>query len=127
MERRDHRAAFEIEALSPNTADAHLPVQNDPGGEIAERDDHAGVDVLHGPVQERPAGFDLVRQRVAVPRRAAPNHVRDVYVLTAKTDLSQQSREELPGSSHEGLALLVLVIARTFADEHDLGMRIADT
>ena len=64
--------------------------------------------------------------RVAVPGRAALDHVRDVDVLAGHADPAEQLVEELPGLADERVALLVLVEARRLADEHQVRLRVAD-
>ena len=77
-------------------------------------------------LEEGLAGGDLVGLRVAVPRRAALHHVRDVDLLAPEAHRLDHLREELPGLADEGLALRVLVGARPLAHEHELRPRVAD-
>ena len=73
------------------------------------------------------AGLDLVRLRVAVPGRSALEDVGDVDVPARQADALQQAVEELARRADERVALLVLVEARGLADEHEVGIRVADT
>ena len=52
--------------------------------------------------------------------------VRDVDVGASEPDAGEQLVEELAGLADEGEALLVLVEARRLADEHQVGVRVAD-
>ena len=97
------------------------------GREVAERPDEPGLDQLDLPEEVALAGFDLVQHRVAVPRRPALDHVRDVDVFPGHADPVEQLVEELPRLADEREALLVLVKARRLADEHEIGLRIADS
>jgi hypothetical protein len=53
------------------------------------------------------------------------HHVGDVDLLAIDPRLLQRVVEELAGRSHEGMPLLVLLIAGLLADEHDLAPRRA--
>src|SRR6266511_2455789 len=46
MECRDDRAPLEGEPLAPDPADRYRLVQHEPGGEVPERHDHAGIHQL---------------------------------------------------------------------------------
>ena len=94
--------------------------------EVAERRDHARLDQLDLPEEIRLAGLDLVGHRVAVPGRAALDDVRHVDVGALEPDAGEQLVEELPGLADEREALLVLVEAGRLADEHEVGVRVAD-
>ena len=93
------------------------------GREVAERRDHLRLDQLDLAEQVRLARLDLVLLRVAVAGRTALEDVRDVDVLAAEIDACEQPVEQLPRLADEGDALLVLVEARRFADEHQLRAR----
>src|SRR5439155_9344717 len=125
MEGGDDDPPVHVEPLPADPADRHRPAQDHPGGEVPQRHDDPGLDVLDRAVQVRPARFELVGEGIPVPRRAAPDAVRDVHVLAAKADLTEQAVEQLAGRAHERLALLVLVVARRLPDEHEAGLRIA--
>src|SRR5205085_11062396 len=95
------------------------------GREVAERRDDARLDQLDLPEEVALAGLDLLRLRVAVPGRAALDHVRDVDPAPLEADPGQQPLEELPRLADERHALLVLVEAGRLADEHQVGGGIA--
>src|SRR5205085_1966605 len=124
---RDHDAAVDLEALSANTADRDLATENEPGGEVPQRDDHLWIDQLDLALEVRRARLDLVRKRVPVSGRSALEDVADVHVLAAQADLAEHRGQKLAGGSHERLALLVLVIPGSLSDEHDVGLRTPDT
>ena len=92
---------------------------------LPERGDDLRADQLDLPEEVRLALLDLVRQRVAVPRRPALEHVRDVDVRAGQADALEQPVEQLPGLPDERDALLVLVEAGRLADEHQIGVRVA--
>src|SRR5439155_2400881 len=95
--------------------------------EVAECRDDGGLDQLDLAEEVALARLDLVRLRVAVARRAALQHVRDVDVLPRHPDASKQLLEQLPGLADERETLLVLVESRRLADEQQVGARIAGT
>src|SRR5436190_21095297 len=73
----------------------------------------------------RLARLDLVLLRVAVAGWAALEDIRDVDVLAPELYAGQQPLEQLPRLADEGDALLVLVEARSLADEHQVAARVA--
>ena len=70
--------------------------------------------------------FDFVRLGIAIARRAALDDVGDVHVLARQADRLDDLGQQLAGAADERLALLVLVRARRLADEHQVGVRVAD-
>src|SRR5262245_6846039 len=126
MERRHHRNPAER---------APLPAERrDPGPRPEQRlrrgrsqsDDDLGRDRLDLPEEERRAGGDLVRLRVAIAGRPALDDVRDVDLLARIADRADHLVELLTGASDERLAARVLVGPGALADEHQSGVRIAD-
>ena len=97
------------------------------GGEVSERADDARLDQLDLLHQVALAGVDLERLGIAVAGRPALEHVGDEALLAAQTDVLEQAVEQLAGTAHERLALLVLVEARRLADEHQVGVGISGT
>ena len=93
--------------------------------EVPERRDDTRLDQLDLPPEMALAGFDLVRQWIPVPRRAAFEDVDDVDVVTRKPDVGEQLVEQLASRAHERDALFVLVKAGSLAHEHEIGVRIA--
>ena len=81
-----------------------------------------GSDLPH---QKWRAGLAFVALRRAVPRRPALDDVRDVDFFAPQAHGFDHVVEQLSGAADERFALLVFVGARRFADEHQLGMRIA--
>ena len=65
---------------------------------------------------------DLLGLGVAVPGRAALEHVHDGHVVTGEVDAGEELVEELTGGADERDALLVLVEARGLAHEHHVGV-----
>jgi hypothetical protein len=54
----------------------------------------------------------------------AVQHVRDVDIRPGQPDAFEQTVEQLPGLTHERNALLILVKARRFPDEHQIGVGV---
>ena len=91
----------------------------------AEADDQVGIGELDLALDERPADRDLLRRRIAVPRRSPRHDVGDVRIRTVEADGRHHAVEELARAAHEGFADPVLVGPRRLADEHQLRRRIA--
>ena len=127
MQRRDeHRVVAERELSAAQLGDALLGLEQQLGGEVAERDDDRGSMKLELRLEVRPAGLDLDRLRVAVARRAALHHVGDVHVVAGEADALDQLVSSCPARPDERLALQVLLLARALADEHQVRVRLAD-
>ena len=128
MEHREHHQVhpgdLQLLGLAVDGGHAELGVGEQLGGKTPQGADDLGSDdgdLLH---QMRAAGLDLVGQRVAVVGRAALDHVGDVDVGPGEADLAQKLGEQLAGRPHERLALFVLVKARPFAYEQQVGVGI---
>src|SRR5579872_6242107 len=100
----------------------HRAGKERPKREAAKRDDEARLDERQLPLQVRPTGSDLARQRIAVVRRPVFDHVRDVHIAPLELGDCQQLLEELAGRPDEGAALLVLVESGSLANQHDAGI-----
>ena len=126
VRRHEHPVAVRI-AATPHLGDAVVRVEQELGREVAQGDDDLWVDEVELLLEEGPARRDLVRQRVPVARRPAFDDVRDVATIAREPDLLEhQLVEQLAGLAYEGLALEVLLLARTLSNEHEIGLRIAD-
>src|SRR5262249_53224444 len=126
MERRDQHAGLPERELAPaQLGDPVLRLEQQLGGEVAERDDDRGVDEAQLPFEVGPARLDLVGQRIAVPGRAALHHVGDVHLVAAQADVGDEPRQETARPADERDALLVLLGARALTDEHEVGARVA--
>src|SRR5450432_4465771 len=91
------------------------------GGEVAERRDDLGADELDLLEEVRLAGLQLTWERVAVARGTAFHRVRDIDHLASHADALEELRKQFSSGSDERDALLVLVEAGRFADEHQVG------
>ena len=78
-------------------------------------------------LQEREAACDLVRFRVAVPGGRHFTMLAMYHLAPAAVEaLFDHLGEEPAGAPDEGFPLAVLVAARAFADEHEVGAGVAD-
>ena len=77
--------------------------------ELPERHDDRRSDGVQLRLEERLAGLDLVRLGIAVPRRAALDHVADVDLVAAVAHRRDHLRQQLAGGTDEGDALVVLL------------------
>ena len=93
--------------------------------EVAEGCDERRLHQFDLPEQMPFAGLDLLRQRIAVAGRPALYDICHIDIVPRHPDPLEQLAEQLPGGAHERDALLVLVEARRFADEHQLRCRRA--
>ena len=91
----------------------------------AEEHENGGRQQLDLAGEKRGACLDLLRRRRAIARRAPIDRVGDVDVVLGKPDRRQHAVEQLSGAADEGLALQVLVAARSLSDQHDAGRRAA--
>src|SRR5450759_1401409 len=90
-----------------------------------QEQDHRRPDQLHLAIKVRRARGHLLRQRVAVARRPALDDVGDVDLVAVDPNRLQQLVEELAGLAHEGQPLLVLVLSRGLAHDHDPSLCVA--
>ena len=95
------------------------------GGGRAQGHDDLGADDANLAQQERRAGIALVALGRAVARRTALHDVGDVNLFALQAHGGDHVVEQLSGAPDERQALRVFVCARPFADEHQLGVRIA--
>ena len=94
--------------------------------EAPERDDDPGLQQLDLAQQPGLALRDLDRVGIAVVRRAALDHVRDVdLVLAVQPHRGEHAVEQLAGAADEGQALAVLLLARRLADDQPVGRRVS--
>ena len=123
-----HRAAADERLLraAVHASDPGRLAGEELGGEVPERGHELRLDQLELAEEVALAGLDLVGLRIAVPGRPALEHVRDVHVPPGQADALEQPVEELACRADERVALLVLVEAGRLADEHELGVRVAD-
>src|SRR6185437_12016345 len=77
------------------------------GGKVAESCDHPGLDQVDLSLEVGPAGIDLLRLRIPVPRRPALQDIRDEDVLPLQPDPLQQVREEAAGPAYERETLAI--------------------
>ena len=124
--RRDDVGPTPLEDLSAQLPDALGRLEQQLGGEVAQRDDHPRVDELDLLGQVRPARLDLLGRRVAVLGRPALDDVGDVALGPGQADLlPHEAVEQLARAADEGLAGQILLAARALAHEEQIGRRRA--
>ena len=123
VERGDeHRAVAERELLAAQLRDALLGVEEQLGGEVAERDDDRGS--MNSSCASRYGRHASISSglRVAVARRPALHDVRDVHLVAVEPDALDQAGEQPAGAADERLAVEVFLLARALAHEHQVGV-----
>ncbi len=78
------------------------------------------------PQQDREVRLDFVGFRIAILRWAALQDIHDEDFIPRKIDCCENLVEQSAGPPHERFPFLVFVGARSFADHHQIGVRIAD-
>src|SRR4029453_8352576 len=84
--RDDQRNAVILVHRAAQFTDRQLRLQQRLRGERAERDDDLRTNALQLAHEVRTARFDLLRHRVAVPRRSMLEHVADEYVFSPQVN-----------------------------------------
>ena len=122
---QEHRARAERHLLlvPVHLRDARRLPREELRREVPERRDELRLDQLDLAEEVRLAGRDLLRERVAVPGRAALEDIRDEDVRARQLDPAEELVEQLPRLADERDALLVLVEPGRLADEHQVGVR----
>ena len=125
--KQEHGAPAQLVDLrsSAHPRDPRLASAQELGREVSEARDDPRLDQRDLLPQVWLASLDLVRQRIAIARRARLEDVRDEDVIPAHPDLAQELREELAGAADERQALAVLLGPRRLADEHQVGVGVA--
>ena len=126
MESGCHAPAVYIEPLAVLACDAKIVPDDLHRGDTAQTDDYARLYQRNLTLQPGPAGVLLYAERVAVSWRAALYDVCDIYLRAVKVDHFEHVVKQVTGGPDKGHALLVLLLAGTLADEHDLRLLAAD-
>ena len=98
------------------------------GGDAAETYYDLGIDDIYLLPEPRRACLTLLWLRIAVVRRAAFYDVCDIYSAAVKIDHLQHIVEQPPGTADKRNTQKILLLARAFADEHDvcIGITVAE-
>ncbi len=126
MVRRNQDCVAVLEFAAAQPRDRIGRAQQTLRGELAERDDHLGLDGINLPEQELLTLLDLVGLRIPVARRPALDHVCNVHVRARKADGGDDLRQQLPRPPDERLALDIFIGARRLANKHEVSIRITD-
>ena len=108
------------------TRDAEILPDQRHGGDPAQTDDELRIDQGNLPIQPGTAGGHLGRLRIAVVRRPALHHVRNINPAPVEVDHLQHRVEKLPRGADKGNALQVFLLSGPLADEHEIGMLVPD-
>src|SRR5688572_17685341 len=114
------------ELTTADARDWRIGLEQTLRGKLAERDDDTRLDDVDLAKQEWLALLHFVGLGIAVPRWSTLDDVSDVDVLARQLDGLDDLRQQLAGAADEWLALDVFVGARRLADEHQVGVRVAD-
>src|SRR5215469_5156556 len=96
-------------------------------GRGTERHDGLRLDGADLPHEKRDAGVAFVFFRGAILRGPAFHDIRYVHVFAAQAHGCNHIVQQLTGAADERQPLRVFIGTRAFADEHQLGLRIART
>jgi hypothetical protein len=108
------------------TADALRGTQKPTGGKVTESYYDARGYELELRFEIRTARLDLVRERITISGRPAPDDIRHIAVLSGQADLlAHQTVQQLARTTDEGQTLTVLFGAWALTDEHEIRLRIA--
>ena len=94
--------------------------------EAPEGDDDSRLDDFNLAANVRTACVELVLLGIAILGRPAFHHISDVDVVACQMHRFDDVGEKLPRPPDERFALDVFVAARRLADEHQIGVGIAD-
>ena len=115
-----HLHAAPLEPLSVLLRDLKVLLDDDLCRNAPEAHDDLRLHQRRLPPQIADAGVLLHVQRVPVLRRAALDHVGNVDLCPVQMDDLQHIVQKLSRPAYKGHALLILVLAGSLADEHDL-------
>ena len=97
-----------------------IRVNNPSCSDPAKADNDLWLYQLYLLTQITDTGVLLLIQRIPISRRAAFYNVGYVAVFAIHTDDGQHIVQELASGAYKGLALQILLLSRSFADEHNI-------
>jgi len=111
--------------LAAHLDDARGGVEYCLHGRSAKRHDDPGRNQFDLPVQEGQAQGHFLRRRCAIARRPPWHRIGDIDLGSIQPDRRQHTVQQLSRFANKWLALTILFSPRRFADQHDVGVRIA--
>jgi hypothetical protein len=102
-------------------ADA-LPREEHLHGMAPQRDHDPGLYDAKLLLEPRPTSGHLARERVSIVRGTVFDDVGDVNLIALQANRGEEAFKELASSTNKGSPLLIFVIARPLADEHQFGV-----
>ena len=127
MKSHEHRYAVIVVPLIAKLAERGGRLQERLGRHSAQRAQHFRLDQSDLLEKIRQTFIHLRRLGVAIIRWPAFEHVGYVDFFSRKLDRRQNFVQKLPGRPDKRLPLEIFLSPRSFADEHQPGMRIPDT
>ena len=115
-----HLHAAPLEPLPMLLRDFEILLDDGLGGDPPQTDNDLRLHQRRLPPQIADAGVLLHVQRIPVLGRAALHHIGNIDLGAVQMDNLQHIVQQLTGPAHKGDALLILVLAGAFPDEHDL-------
>src|SRR5687768_9544635 len=121
----DERNAVVAVDFAAKLSDGRFRVEKSLRCEGPERNDYFRFYQLELPYQIRAAGLDLVRRRIAVPRRAVLDDIGDEDLLPRQVHGTEDLRQEPSSRADEGQSRFVLGCSGRFSDAHQPRLRVA--
>ncbi len=118
MVSHDDRDSPELVDAAAQSRQRHLSSEQALRGDATDTEDHVRSHELDLPAQIRQALRGFLLARIAVVRRPALQHVRDVHLAALEPGGRQHRIQELARAPDERLALAVLFGAGRLADHH---------
>src|SRR5262245_35506697 len=126
MKRRHQFDSMIAMPVSSQFCDRRFGLQKRLDGKLTQGDNNSWPNEINLLLEERLAGCDLIRLRIASFRRPTLHDISDINALALPShSFRKDIVEQLPRSSHERLPLQIFVTTRSFTDEHQLGVGIA--
>src|SRR5215475_5773444 len=111
--------------VSSQFRDRRFGLQKRLDGKLTQGDNNFGPNEINLLLEERFAGCDLIRLRIAIFRRPALNHISYINVLALEShSFRKDIVEQLPRPAHKRLPLQIFITTRSFTNEHQLGLGI---
>lgn len=120
---RHQRNSLVMRPASAKSSEGLVGAGEPIGREAPEGDNDIGLDELDLAIEKSRACRDLVVLGISIPGRSAFDHIGDVGPASVKTHGDDHPVEQLSGLTDKGSSGSVLLGSRSFADEHQPGVR----
>ena len=125
MEHGGHSKSAFLDELTVFLSDFIIGLDQSHSGDSAEAYDDLGLDQLYLLAEITDAGILLCRQGITIFGRTTLEDVCDIHVLALDIDGVEEAVEKLTRSADKGSSRKILLLARCFADEHQIGVSVA--